>query len=500
MSNSNETQVYWTQVLQNYAKKQIANEHYIQRLALFLLFGLIVYSFYLFDNRPKALSLDKAYLALGIAWLGFLPGIQYLFDRDRPPMPFFPLVGLFYASGFGLSIFASKAAVTGRWSITKVTEESLMLTFIGLALMNLAFFCSKYFLWKKVSPIRFSQVYSLSKLLNLLWGILILSTALRYIPFLRTIPSLGQFVRGAIYVVFGMFYILWSRGQLPKFQAWLLTLVFIPLEVLPRLASGLLAEVMILCLFMIIVIWYERKRIPVVLIGILAVLYLGLAPVKAEYRSQTWNESGAQLNPAEKVQLFINLAIDYHQKNTFNFSSTVRSAPKTSVLDQAAERSAQIIVLSKVMEDTPKRVPYWDGQTYLSLFTSFIPRIVWPDKPELRVGNEFGKRYHYLDSNDFTTSFNLPWIVEMYANFGYWGVIFGMPLVGVFLSLVEAKLNNPHMTTLEFIVGCAASFGMVYQESNFALMIGAVIPLIVSMYILFKFFLPNQRPRHINHI
>jgi hypothetical protein len=294
-----------------------------------------------------------------------------------------------------------------------------------------------------------------------------------------------------------MFYVLWSRGHLSKFQTWLLLLVFVPLEVIPRLASGLLAEIMILCLFMMIVIWYERKRIPVVLIGVLTILYLGLAPAKAEYRAQTWNEGGANLSPIEKVQLFVNLAIAHHQKYTFNFGATAQNTPKTSVLDQAAERSAQIVVLSKVMEDTPKIVPYWEGKTYLPLFTSFIPRIVWPDKPELRVGNEFGKRYNYLNANDFTTSFNLPWIVEMYANFGYWGVIVGMSLAGVFLSLVEAKLNDLRMSSLEFIVGCAASFGLVYQESNFALMIGGLIPLIVSMYVLFKFFLPERKLRQV---
>ncbi|WP_202950693.1 O-antigen polysaccharide polymerase Wzy [Pseudanabaena sp. PCC 6802] len=438
------------------------------------------------------MTFDKAYLALGIVWLGFLPSIQYLFDRNRPPMPFFPLVGLFYASGFGLSIFASKASVSGRWSIARVSEESLMLTFIALALMNVAFYFSKYFLWRKVSPIRFPQNYPFSKLLNLLWMLLILSTALRYIPFLRTIPSLGQFVRGSIYVIFGMFYVLWARGHLPKFQSRLLLFVFVPLEVIPRLASGLLAEIMILCLFMMIVIWYERKRIPVILISVLAILYLGLAPAKAEYRAQTWNDAGADLNPIQKVQLFVNLAIEHHQKYTFNFDSRVQATPKTSVLDQAAERSAQIVVLSKVMEDTPRVIPYWNGKTYLPLLTSFIPRIVWPDKPELRVGNEFGKRYNYLNANDFTTSFNLPWIVEMYANFGYWGVIFGMSLAGIFLSLIEAKLNDSRMSALEFIVGCAASFSLVYQESNFALMIGGLIPLIVSMYILFRFFLPDR--------
>lgn len=501
MANSSETQTYWEEIQQNYFKSQIANERYIRKLAWFLLFGLIAYSFYLLNNRSIVVSLYKANLALGVVWLGFLPVIQYLFDRNRPPMPFFPLVGLFYATGYGLPVFASREALAVRisvFSITNVSEESIMLTFLGLAGMNIAFFTSKYTVWQKVSPIRFVQAYPIGKLLNILWTLLLLNTALRYIPFLQTIPSLGQFVIGARYVVFGMFYILWARGKLPKYHAWLLLLVFVPLEILPRLISGLLADVMILFLFMLIVSWYERKRIPIVLISILAIFYLGLAPVKSEYRAQTWdNSAGAKLNPIEKVQLFANLAVEYHLKYTFNFGTKVEIAPKDSALDKAAERSAQITLLSKVVKETPKIVPYWNGETYIPLLTGFIPRIIWPDKPEILVANQFGHRYRYIATNDRNTSINLPWLVEMYANFGYWGVILGMPLAGIFLAFIDRKLNAPSMNALEFVVGCAACFNLVYQELNFALMVNTLIPFIVSMFILFKFFLPYRKHRHI---
>jgi hypothetical protein len=500
MASSSETQAYWKQIQQNYFKSQVASERYIRRLAWILLFGLIAYSFYLLNNRSTAVSLYKANLALGVVWLGFLPTIQYLFDRNRPPMPFLPLVGLFYATGYGLPVFASKEALTVRvsvYSITNVSEESIMMAFLGLAGLNIAFFISKYTVWQKVSSIRFVQAYPISKLLSILWALLLLNFGLRYIPFLQSIPSLGQFVIGARYVVFGMFYILWSRKQLPKSQAWLLLIVFAPLEIMPRLISGLLAEVMILFLFMFIVSWYERKRIPIVLISVLAVFYLGLAPVKAEFRTQTWNDSaGAKLNPIEKAQLFFNLAFEFHQKYTFNFDSKIQSAPKASALDKAAERSAQITLLSKVIKETPKIVPYWNGETYLPLFTGFIPRIVWPDKPEILVANQFGHRYGYIATNDRSTSINLPWLVEMYANFGYWGVMLGMPLVGIFLALIDRKLNGPNMNALEFVVGCSACFNLVYQELNFALMVNTLIPFLVSMFILFKFFLPYRKHRH----
>lgn len=113
------------------------------------------------------------------------------------------------------------------------------------------------------------------------------------------------------------------------------------------------------------------------------------------------------------------------------------------------------------------------------------------------VGNIFGRRYNYLSRNDFTTAFNLPWIVEMYANFGYLGVLIGMPLVGLLLAFLEQKLNHPSMNMLEFVLGATVLFRLVYQESDFSLMTGSVVTLSLSLYVLLKFCLGSQEQRSI---
>ncbi|MFH7024923.1 MAG: O-antigen polysaccharide polymerase Wzy [Heteroscytonema crispum UTEX LB 1556] len=498
MYNSDDTQAYWNQI-QSYLKIQRANERYIKRLAWLLIFGLILCSNYLLDKRPEIVSIDKAFLALGVVWLGFLPCIQYLFDRHRSLMPFFPLVGIYYATSFGLPIFSSKSELSGRFSISNVSNEALTLTLLGLAAMNIAFFISKYTIWNKIKPIRLPQTYSLDKLLIFLWVLILLNTAARYIPSIRSIPSIGMFIGGGLYLAYGMFYILWSRGKLPKTQVWLLLLIFLPIDIIPRLSSGLLAEIMILFLFMFNIVWFVHRKIPVILISILIVLYLAFSPVKAEYRNLTWNsrKPEAQLNPIERLQLFINLSIEYHQKYTFNKESIYR-APKISATDKAAERSAMIIFLSDVMKNTPEIVPYWNGETYLPLLTSYIPRIIWPDKPEIRIGNDFGHRYKILDADDFSTSMNLPMIVEMYVNFGSWGVIIGMSLLGSLLVFIDKKLNHPNMSELEFAVGASTMFQLVYQETNASLLFGPLIPFLLVIHILFKFFIspiPNMQKK-----
>jgi hypothetical protein len=483
--------------IQSYKKRtltnaELANRRYFRRLRWFLIVALVAGSSYLLDKRPESISFENSLLALGITWLGLLPSFQYLLDRNRPPIPFFPLVGIFYATSFGLPMFAGDLELTGKWSLSNVTSTALTLVLLGVAGMNIAFFISKFVLWKKVSKIRISESYSLGKLLTLLWLLLISHIAFIYIPSIQKIPSIGQLLDPVGYIAYGMFYILWSRGKLPAIQIWILLGVFVPLEVLKRFVSGLLAEVMTLGLYMVIVSWSERKRIPIIFISTTLLIYLVFSPVKAEFRTVTWfSNNSSNISILDKAQLFIDLAIKHYQNSTTN------SSDKSSedLAGSLVSRSSIITVFSEVVKDTPSRVPYWNGETYLPLFTSYIPRIVWPDKPVLTTGNAFGRRYNYLRKTDFETSFNLPWIVEMYANFGSLGVLIGMPLAGVLLAFLEQKFNYPGMNSVELVFGATLLFRLFYQESSFALMLGAIVNLSLALYVLFKVFLGGKKRR-----
>lgn len=475
-------------------KAQRAQRRYFTMLRWFLIFALVAASAYLLAHRPEWLEIDRAFLALVITWLGFLPSLQYLLDRNHPPMPFFPLVGIFYATSFGLPMFASEQEFAEGWSLINVSFTALLLVLLGVAGMNIAFFTSKSSLWKKVSPIRLPSPLPQSKLQSLLWLLLCSHIAYLYVPSIRAIPSIGQFLEPIGYIAYGMFYILSSREKLPVIQTWIVFGVCVPLEIIPRFASGSLAPLMLFGLFMIIVIWYESKRIPIIFISITLVFFLMFNSVKHEYRNLVWFEGKySNISPIEKVQLFLDVAIKHYQNPR---SGSQDESSVDSATGSVVGRSAHIILFSKVVQDTPTKVPYWNGQTYSYLLTSYVPRALWSDKPVQSVGNNFGRRYNYLGKNDFVTSLNLPWIVEMYANFGYLGVLIGMPLVGVFLAFLEQKLNHPNMNSLEFVVGATLSFRLIYQESNFSLLIGNLLPLLLTLYILFNVYLGGRRRRN----
>jgi photosystem II stability/assembly factor-like uncharacterized protein len=148
-------------------------------------------------------------------------------------------------------------------------------------------------------------------------------------------------------------------------------------------------------------------------------------------------------------------------------------------------RMSHLWLFHVVDAKSPNEVPYWNGKTYRPLFTSFIPRLIYPNKPEERFGYEFGYRYGFIKKSDTHMSINLPWIVELLSNFGRWGVIWGMALVGIFLAFLDRLFNSKGMTELEFIVGMAIIFPLVVPESNLSLMVGSILPLFVSLYVYF---------------
>jgi hypothetical protein len=158
---------------------------------------------------------------------------------------------------------------------------------------------------------------------------------------------------------------------------------------------------------------------------------------------------------------------------------------KKSKEDQTTDHSSSIFwrltytssALSHVIQETPERVPFWNGVSYYPLFFKFIPRILWPDKPTENMGQDFGHAYGLLNDGNLTTSMNAPIIAEAYFNFG----IFGILVVPIFLAFFEAltfiQINRRNGSLTRFNVYFIATFGLysIQWESNLSMFIGKFI-------------------------
>ena len=80
---------------------------------------------------------------------------------------------------------------------------------------------------------------------------------------------------------------------------------------------------------------------------------------------------------------------------------------------------------------------------------------------------------------------NLPWLVELYANFGTKGVVLGMMLIGFFMAFLERLLNRPESDTVGKAVGAAVLLPLFNHESNFTVLTGSLLPLIICLWVFF---------------
>jgi hypothetical protein len=78
----------------------------------------------------------------------------------------------------------------------------------------------------------------------------------------------------------------------------------------------------------------------------------------------------------------------------------------------------------------PQYMPYKHGQDLIAVPLGLIPRAIWPSKPILSAGAEYGSALGTITS---VTPFPLG---EMYWNFGKPGIIIGMAIWGVVLALL----------------------------------------------------------------
>ena len=85
--------------------------------------------------------------------------------------------------------------------------------------------------------------------------------------------------------------------------------------------------------------------------------------------------------------------------------------------------------------DTPLR----EGDTLVGLLVAFIPRLIWPDKPDVAVGQLFNKEF--IRTGDPNTYISPSHLGELYWNFGWPGILLGMAFIGALLGFVAAKCD-----------------------------------------------------------
>jgi hypothetical protein len=446
---------------------------------------------------PSEIPQEPRVLA-SILWvLCLVPAWHYLQlpERRRPPVPFLPLIGAVYLFYYPLHVVLGQSSVNYLFRLEPAFDYdrpvqyalagwiALLIGYYGGASVRLN---SPF---RHVRPTDLGSLRAWGKLL--VWGGLLFDAVRQVMPIPVVLRGLLYFTSMFSLLGTALLTILAVQKRLSRRERWALYAA-IALTALLRAGSGLVSNVVILALTVFMAVWAGGGRLGFrwLLIGALSVAaMIGMRSVAMEYRARSWFAE-TQLSLAGRAALMGQL-----------LGSKVAAEGVVATVEDGwsivAGRSANLDLLADVVHQTGSTVPFWGGETYLSLVGFAVPRFIWPSKPTKTLGQDFGHRYGYLDSWDTWTSINLPFLVEFYANFGEIGVLIGMAIVGLSYRLLDNDLNRAGQPLQVTICSLVLLVPLLNIESDFSLVFGGLFMNGVALWCLLVALsqLPKRRVR-----
>ncbi len=229
-----------------------------------------------------------------------------------------------------------------------------------------------------------------------------------------------------------------------------------------------------------ILLFLHRKRINIFLIVTLVTAFCVLQPVKGHYRR--FLRYSPDLSVVKKVEVlyaliawkYFDAQVDEDTIERAGIDVVTAKAIEEGYEEEEVDRADNTETLARgfarigddslerVLAWTPEKVPFWNGESYKNVPYMFIPRFLWPDKPEWKFWNEFGRTYGFLSSDDYQTSVGIGYLGEAYMNFGYLGMYACAMFMGLLIVFVE-KLSftflggNYMVTFICFVTTVATS-------------------------------------------
>lgn len=179
----------------------------------------------------------------------------------------------------------------------------------------------------------------------------------------------------------------------------------------------------------------RRLRLRPLLICLTIVVVL--QPVKAEFRSRTWDRP-TELSLGERAQLYVELVGEHWLGDT-------QPVDTGRALETAAARTAAALALANYVELTPSAVPYQLGATYRYFQYALIPRVFYPDKPISQYADVWAAvMYGYTSwAGTAHVMVGLSQMGESYVNFGFFGALLALMLIGALYRTLDELLSHP---------------------------------------------------------
>jgi hypothetical protein len=438
-------------------------QHLIAVSSVFGALMMVVFNPY---DRPFTSML----LAGVVVFVGMIPLYRWLGNSRRNAVPVLEMHSFFYSLTFGLAGFLEPSQLFSLdWVSEGYRQAALFMTLFGLLSLYAGYYVlgrgleSKAPKWRWNLEARASgfnllavQIYPPVLVLNALLINLQVGEVLQITRALQT------------------FLFLWLAhafftGRLMGVARLLFLFAYLPYQLLVAsgLAEAALAGTLAISLWLGIIYVHARRRVPLIFVCFAIGMFVLLQPVKSEFRVRTWGQE--DIGRIEKLKMFLQLGLDYY------FSDSADKGVINEGLANSYDRLNNLQTMGGIIADTPDVQPYQYGKTYLPILTKWIPRFIWPDKPFENLGNIWAHEYGYIADDDFVTAYNLPWLCEMYMNFGVFGVVFINLLIGILFRVLSVALWKTSRGSGEFAFGLFLGAQLMIVEVNLSLLIGGMI-------------------------
>jgi hypothetical protein len=192
--------------------------------------------------------------------------------------------------------------------------------------------------------------------------------------------------------------------------------------------------------------------------GIAAVLTF---PIFQAYRTVVLDERGiSRADAAANLVKNIEIALSSNKEHAKQVEFGTRS-----FLSRVSYKPTVELIISRV----GVTAPFQNGYTLLLFFEGFVPRVIWPAKPDTSVGQLFNRELRITDSRENYISTTI--LGELYWNFGWIGIIAGCPLLGLFLGAVNRRCDlSQRISVTRFLIFSITAYGFCLRfEDGFAM-------------------------------
>ena len=233
---------------------------------------------------------------------------------------------------------------------------------------------------------------------------------------------------------------MWGQGTLPHHRKGIFVFQIVLQVIFSFAALFLIGGLSILVLGLLGYV-SGGKKIPVlpliIVLPIVAILHNG----KGVMRDKYW-EGQVPMPSITEIPAFYTEWFGYG----LNFSAADGTDESTHAGTKLLDRTSLFHILCLVVDCTPSRQPYLDGETYGYVPSQFVPSFFWHNKPVAHAGTNRLSIYYGLQDESATTRTTIAFglVSEAYANYGLFGVsLLGATLAFCFRKFSDWSANSP---------------------------------------------------------